>query len=120
MTFFPVGLYALWKGSVFERNWKIGITVVIAVLFIAGINFTNPIYVFLLYPGGVFLLWQDKTIARKTVYIFAGCWILVFLLFASQYGGGSSGGGTCSAVMTQGNCTYDRDSNCNVIARECR
>lgn len=122
LAFFPVGLYAVWKGSLFDRNWKIGISVVVGVLFVAGINFTNPVYVFLLYPAAVFLLRRDKDIERKTVYIFGGCWFLVLILAATQMGGGGGSygdGGQCAAVMTQGNCTYYRDSDCNVISRQC-
>lgn len=126
LTFFPVGLYALWKGDVFPRNLKIGITVAVAVLFfIARINFTHFAYVFVLWPVALFLLWQDKAVLRKTLYLFGGAWIIVVLVAfyenAPVEGGGSFDdvGGSCSAVMTEGNCTYFRDSNCNVIARQC-
>jgi hypothetical protein len=126
MVFFPVGLYGLWKGNLFDRNWKIGITVLVAALFlVAGINFTNPIYVFALFPGALVLMWRDAAIARKVIYRFAACWPVVVMLFLYEKDaalGTASDlavGGSCSAVMTEGNCTYYRDSDCNVIARQC-
>ncbi|WP_417670457.1 hypothetical protein [Roseibium sp.] len=126
LAFFPVGLFGLWKGSLFNRNWKIGITVLIAVLFVlVGINFTHPIYVLVLFPLAIALLWRDADITRPTVYGFAGGWVLVLALFLFEKGSGptpnfaSEVGGSCAAVMQEGNCTYYRDSDCNVIARQC-
>ncbi len=126
LVFFPVGLYALWKGALFDRTWKIGITALVAVAFlVAGINFTHPLYVFCLVPVAIVVLWRDSGTARKTVYGFTACWPLILALFlyekgSSVAGGGSyNDGGSCSAVMTEGNCTYFRDSDCTVIAREC-
>lgn len=126
MVFFPVGLYGLWKGNLFDRNWKIGITVLVAALFVvAGINFTNPVYVFALFPAALILMWRDAAVARKIIYRFALCWPLVLMLFLYEKDAalGTADdfaiGGSCSAVMTEGNCTYYRDSDCNVIARQC-
>ncbi|MDR3706378.1 MAG: hypothetical protein P4L28_10780 [Paludibacteraceae bacterium] len=36
--FFPVGLYAIWKSSVIPKGWKIGYTILIAILFIISQN----------------------------------------------------------------------------------
>lgn len=36
--FFPVGLYALWKNSTIGKGWKIGVTVIIALIVIANIG----------------------------------------------------------------------------------
>jgi len=38
--FFPVGLYGLWKGSVFNRNTKLGLTILFIFLIIT-VNFDN-------------------------------------------------------------------------------
>lgn len=38
IIFFPVGLYALWKNSSIGKGWKIGITTVIALVFIANLG----------------------------------------------------------------------------------
>jgi hypothetical protein len=35
---FPVGLYALWKNSTISKGWKIGVTTVISILFIASLT----------------------------------------------------------------------------------
>ena len=35
IIFFPVGLYALWKNQSISKGWKIGVTVVIALIVIA-------------------------------------------------------------------------------------
>ena len=36
--FFPVGLYALWKSSKFNKGWKIGLTAFVALGFIAALS----------------------------------------------------------------------------------
>ena len=41
IIFFPVGLYALWKNSTISKGWKIGVTVVIALIVIANIGGKN-------------------------------------------------------------------------------
>ena len=38
IIFFPVGLYALWKNSSISKGWKIGVTIVIALIVIAQIG----------------------------------------------------------------------------------
>lgn len=38
IIFFPVGLYALWKNSRISKGWKIGVTVVIALIVIANLG----------------------------------------------------------------------------------
>lgn len=38
VIFFPVGLYALWKNTTIAKGWKIGVTIVITVLLIAGLT----------------------------------------------------------------------------------
>jgi hypothetical protein len=41
IIFFPVGLYALWKNSSISKGWKIGVTVIIALIVIANIGGKN-------------------------------------------------------------------------------
>lgn len=38
IIFFPVGLYALWKNSTISKGWKIGVTVIIALIVITNIG----------------------------------------------------------------------------------
>lgn len=38
IIFFPVGLYALWKNQSISKGWKIGVTVVIALIVIANLG----------------------------------------------------------------------------------
>lgn len=38
IIFFPVGLYALWKNSSISKGWKIGVTVIIALIVIANLG----------------------------------------------------------------------------------
>lgn len=38
VIFFPVGLYALWKNTTIAKGWKIGVTIVITILFIASLT----------------------------------------------------------------------------------
>ncbi len=47
ILFFPVGLYALWKNSTISKGWKIGVTILIALIVIANVgnndkNSTTP------------------------------------------------------------------------------
>lgn len=128
LVFFPVGLYGLWKGELFDKRWKVGITVAILVAFFGlNIRFFHPAYVLIAYPAALYLMWKAEDVRRSTVFKFASAWVLIFVLFAlNNLAGGSSGfenygeeGGSCTAVMKKDNCTYYRDSDCNVIAREC-
>jgi len=127
LIFFPVGLYGVWKGDHFIKNVKLGIFVAVAMAFLGlGINFTHPLYVFVCFPVGLYLLWRDKEIDRKIFKRFAFAFPVVLFLALIQASytsapntndGGS--GGSCAAVITEGNCTYYRDDNCNVISRSC-
>ncbi|QPH39784.1 hypothetical protein [Pedobacter endophyticus] len=38
IIFFPVGLYALWKNSSISKGWKIGVTVIIALIVIVNLG----------------------------------------------------------------------------------
>ena len=38
IIFFPVGLYALWKNSSISKGWKIGVTAIIALIFILNLG----------------------------------------------------------------------------------
>ncbi len=118
LIFFPVGLYALWTGSVYEKQKKGMITggVVIAFL-VLGVAF-DAVLALVLAPLAVFLLWKDKEIKRPTVYKFAaaaGVFVLLFLAAPARQGGYDDG----SSVIQDGNCAYYRDSNYNVIGRSC-
>ena len=41
IIFFPVGLYALWMSNTISKGWKIGITVIIAVIVIIAVSNNN-------------------------------------------------------------------------------
>lgn len=121
LVFFPVGLWLLWTGSIFEQKHKIMITVGIVVALLIGTSGLNTfLYLLVAWPIALYLLWRNKEIARKWLYIAGGVFAVLALI---ELGGGgsalNSGGGSCAAVMTQGNCTYYRDDNCNVVARQC-
>jgi len=118
LIFFPVGLYALWTGDVYEKQTKAMITggVVIAFL-VLGVAF-DALLALVFAPLAVFLVWKDKGIKRPTVYKFAaaaGVFVLLFLAAPTRQSGYDDG----SAVFQDGNCTYYRDSNNNVIGRSC-
>ena len=125
LVFFPVGLYGVWKSDDFIRNVKFGVSVACVIGFFGlGINFVHPLYVFVMYPTALFLLWRAPEISKKLTVRFAIGFpiILILALFAAGNGQTSVEGGTggsCSAVITQGNCTYYRDDNCNVIGSSC-
>ncbi len=125
LVFFPVGLYGLWKGPHFDKNWKIGITVAVVVLFaLTGFRLINPLMAFVLFPIALYLLWTATDVAPNITYRFAGAWVVVALLTlvnlaAPAPGSGPVQGGYCAAVITEGNCTYYRDDDCNVIGRQC-
>lgn len=123
--FFPVGLYAVWQGDVFELKTKQKITLgIVAILLAFGVNQLQGIPDFLLifvgYPIAVYLLWKDVSIAKSTMYVFGGVMaVLMVLYLGSGSDGGYSPDDDCVAVQTQGNCTYFRDANCVVISQQC-
>lgn len=124
LTFFPVGIYGLWKNQEFIRNVKIGVTVAVAMAFVLGINFTHPLYVFVAFPAGIYLLWKHRKELGGLWKRFAFAYPVVLVLALLQAantpaGGGRILGGSCSAVITEGNCTYYRDDDCNVISKSC-
>ena len=125
LTFFPVGLYGLWKNQEFIRNVKFGVTVAVVIAFVLGINFTHPLYVFVAFPAGVYLLWREREALGGLWKRFAIAYPIVLILalinaaYAPTGGNGGELGGSCSAVITEGNCTYYRDDDCNVIGKSC-
>lgn len=121
LVFFPFGLWLLWTGSIFEQKHKIMISVGIVVALLIGTSGVNTLlYLFVAWPLALYLLWRNKQITRKWVYIAGGVFAVLALLELGGGGGALNGdGGSCAAVMTQGNCTYYRDDNCNVVARQC-
>ncbi len=78
-------------------------------------------------PIGLYGLWKNTLFSAKKKWILTGLTLLLW----SAYGGagsgngngngngGGGGGGDCSATYYQNGCTYYRDSNCNVVARDC-
>lgn len=125
LIFFPVGLYAVWMGNVFEKQMKWAITggiIVVLVLFGGG-WLLDLIYLLILMPAGLYLAWKDPSISKTTTYLFGGGAAIILILFlsssAQQSTGGYAPGSTCEAVQTYGECTYYRDSDCNVIGQTC-
>lgn len=122
--FFPVGLYAVWKGQIFDQKAKLIITGI--VLFTAfgvtslGIHeLRNSIFMFILCPVAIYFLWKDTSVKKTTTYIFCG---VLVAFFAMYFSGGGVGGDiidNCIAVQEQDGCTYFRDSNCVVISQVC-
>lgn len=126
LVFVPVGLFGLWKTSLFRKNIKIGVAIGVVILLFAGLfNTSNPIHSFVFFPIAIYLLWKSKDVSRSVTIRFAAAWVVVVILFliSAQLSGESYNddyiGGSCSAVTTEGNCTYFRDDNCNVISRQC-
>jgi len=125
LVFFPVGLYGVWKSDDFIRNVKFGISVACVIGFFSlNINFSHPLYAFVMFPAALYLLWRAPDITKKLTIRFALAYPIVLLLALYQLGntpvGGVGGsGGSCSAVITEGNCTYFRDDNCNVVGQSC-
>ena len=121
LVFFPVGLWALWTGNCFEKNRKIQITIAVAAILLVGsLGINTFLYFFIAWPAALFLLWRNQGEKKTWFYVAVGVFVVLGLLNLGNGGSGNySGGGSCAAVMTEGNCTYYRDDNCNVIAREC-
>ena len=62
--FWPIGLYGLWKTSVFTKpvKWQIAGLVVCITLVFGGTQQFNLLLVFFLYPVGLYLVWKDTEI----------------------------------------------------------
>lgn len=131
LIFFPVGLYAVWMGNVFEKQmkWTItGIIVVVLVLLRAS-WLMDYLYLLILLPAGLYLAWKDPGISKTATYLFSGAAALIlinFISFTMQQAQQAQQGGdiyvpgpTCEKVQTYGSCTYYRDSDCNVIGQMC-
>lgn len=124
IVFFPIGLYGLWKGTLFSDKMKWIVTGAVAtiVIVLGGGALLDFIYALVLCPFGIFLLWKDPTISKTTTYKFGGASALIIVAFLAvlpfQQTTSDTGGG-CAAVTQSGNCTYYRDSTCKVIARDC-
>ena len=123
---FPVGLYAVWTGSLFDKSmkWKITIGVILAAILLSNIDPTGLIYPFIMLPAGLYLCWKDPAIAKKTTYAFAGAAVILILYSMSGTNQNGDifapvGGETCAKTITQGSCTYYRDDDCNVIGQYC-
>jgi len=72
LVFFPVGLYGVWKSDDFIRNVKFGVTVAcIMGFFSLGINFSNPLYLFVLFPIALVLLWRAPEVSNGLTLRFA-------------------------------------------------
>ncbi len=125
LFFFPVGLYGLWKGELFNSKMKgifTGIVVAVFLIF-GGTELLDFLYVFVLCPIGVYLLWKDPSIAKSTTYRFGGALALIIIVLtvmpSQQTSTVNVTGGSCTAVTQSGSCTYYRDSSCRVIAKQC-
>lgn len=122
---FPVGLYAVWKSSIFDTPQKQKITgIVLLVTLGAGLigleDIRNTLYIFILYPIAIYLLWKDINVVKVTRYLFCGALVVIYALY---FGSGITGNvykpDNCIAVQEQNGCTYYRDENCIVISRVC-
>ncbi|MGL1921922.1 MAG: hypothetical protein OCD03_12930 [Hyphomicrobiales bacterium] len=126
--FFPIGLYAVWKSSIFDDNQRKTITVVVLIvsvgfLFFGLRSFRDILFVFILCPGAIYLLWNDSSVKKTTTYLFCGAMVVVFVTYFNGYVGGGGGepayNSDCVAVLEKGGCTYYRDANCVVIQTTC-
>ncbi len=118
LEFFPVGLYAVWKGNLFDRQKKWIITgIVIGLIVVLGggalLNFMAGV---VFGPLAVFLCWRDPRVSRSTTLKFAGGAVVLFVLFLASP---APVGPRPDALLRSGDCTYFRDSDNNVIGRSC-
>lgn len=123
LVFFPVGLWIVWRSNLYEHRMRVIISSIVAVVLLVGAaSAMSGIYFLIAWPIALYLLWRHPDVEKKWFYTAAGVFVALFLIEVSSGSstGGYSSGGSCAAVMTQGNCTYYRDDNCQVIARECR
>lgn len=125
LIFFPVGLYAVWMGKTFEKQMKWAITggIIVLLVLVGGSRLMDLLYLLILMPAGLYLAWKDPGISKKTTYLFGGVAAFILIMFLSSAGpqgtDGYAPGSTCEAVQTYGDCTYYRDSDCNVIGQTC-
>jgi len=72
------------------------------------------------YPLGLYCMWKGEHFSLKIRAVISGLLALWTLILVLDSSGPTPGPiPTCTAVLEQGNCTYYRDENCNVIAQSC-
>lgn len=131
LFFFPVGIYAVWKGHVFDRQMQLIITVATAVVlyFLSGSIFMDVAYILAFCPFAIYLMWKDPMIAKATIYMFGTAYVALiiltisnvfYILLAQPEQQSTISGGSCTRVLKTDTCTYYRDSDCRVIARDCK
>ncbi len=123
---FPVGLFGLWKTSLWNDRDKIRIAigVFIAVAVIAAMGRSGQwLFALLACPAALWYLWQDERVTKNVRYLFAGILAAYILVLLGMNDVGSAAGynpsSSCSTTFTRNGCTYYRDSSCNVIGRAC-
>lgn len=126
LFFFPVGLYALWVGQLYKPDLKSKITggVILAVIILYLLNLFGFVHLFIMVPLGLYLCWKDPAISNITTYKFAAGAVLILVFYGlsnsqTDHNFDPQTGSSCSATIVQGDCTYFRDDNCNVIGKQC-
>ncbi len=124
----PLGLYGAWQRTEYtDRQKQIFVGVFIVVwLLSAAIGFLALVYL-VACPVYAWLFWRkhEYTANTRLGFAVAAGILAVASLAVLGAGGASNRSGTadssgCTSVLTRGNCTYYRDSDCRVIARQCR
>ncbi len=123
----PLGLYGAWQRDDYaERQRQIFIGVFAVVWLVsAAVGLLLPVYL-LGGPVYAWLLWNRREYEYSTRLGFAiAAGIFAIASLAALVGPAASPGNRaqdddgCTSVLKRGNCTYYRDSNCRVIARQC-
>ncbi|HFQ15714.1 MAG TPA: hypothetical protein ENK41_05105, partial [Rhodobacteraceae bacterium] len=90
LVFFPVGLYAVWKSRLFDRQrkWVVTGIVVGIVLLFGGSGALDAVVALIFAPLAVYLCWRDPQISRPTTLKFAAGAVVILLLFVAAAGPG--------------------------------
>ena len=123
-----LGLYGAWQRTEYtdrQRQIFIGVFIVVWLLS-AAVGLLALIYL-VACPVYAWLFWRkhEYTANTRLGFAIAAGILAVASLAVLGAGGASNRSGAadssgCTLVLTRGNCTYYRDSDCRVIARQCR
>lgn len=76
-------------------------------------------FLFIFYPFGVYLMWKGKHFNPDLRWMISFIWLLMIWILPKPELEQKPPIQDCSKPIYADNCTYFRDSNCDVISKSC-